>query len=142
MRINCLSIIGILAGLWSCTSAPVLMSQDTLGRPSKLLVFGEFPSHAERLGLIACPRKLAVGRYEYSDSVGWGGRTALQFCFGEKDGRGFGPEAQLSRDGDSLEICLAREHGFCDEEACTTLVFFDICSSFSSRYDEIRQDAF
>ena len=124
------TVVAVFACSCSAASKIQLHGIDTSGSPIQLNLFDGLPGIGAQLGLVACPPGEADGRLEFSSGDALGVTSTLHFCFGEQDANGYGPEAELHRNAASLQVCRAREEGYCDAGECTTLVFFDICADF------------
>lgn len=123
--------VAVFASACSAESGVQMDAIDTSGYPMRLTLSGGLPDTEARLGLVACSPGEADGRLEFSPGYETEATSTLNFCFGEQGARGYGPEAKLQRSENSVQVCRAREDGFCDGGDCTTLIFFDICADFT-----------
>ena len=136
MRTRLLVCLFAAFGQVSCGGASSFKSVDSSGLPLTLTAHRPIDDWPEESWLVACGVDQAVGRITKAASDSEFEPITLDFCFGEKSESGYGPEAKYSRNGRSLNVCLAREDGYCDEEECATVVFYDDCSTFQIVEDD------
>ena len=123
--------VAVFASACSAESGVQMDAIDSSGYPMRLTLSGGLPDTETRFGLVACSPGEADGRLEFSPGHETQATSTLNFCFGEQNSAGYGPEAKLQRSENSVQVCRAREDGFCDGRDCTTLIFFDICADFT-----------
>ena len=132
-KISCYIGALVLSASCSVTSKPSYVGQDVNGKPTRLDVLGRLPRRANGLGMIRCDAPNAVGTYTHQYPIDDSPTNVLTFCFGIEDSEGYGIRGQFFRDADGIRVCLSRYDGYCDEEACVTFVYYDVCSTLKAR---------